>query len=114
MLQQCSSYNFIACRSIYRIIEFSDGYNGKIAHTQVLFSELLRMLLLFRISPAHIDVFDGMMVTLAMYTLNAMHPGMLLRATAGVSAYAMAQTSLTSFDRRTSPTVEAYQSRLQK
>ncbi|KAJ8489801.1 hypothetical protein ONZ51_g2712 [Trametes cubensis] len=93
----CVSTALIYIRSIYRIIEFSDGYNGKIAHTQVLF-----------------NVFDGMMVTLAMYTLNAMHPGMLLRATAGVSAYAMAQTSLTSFDRRTSPTVEAYQSRLQK
>ncbi|TFK93472.1 RTA1 like protein [Polyporus arcularius HHB13444] len=59
-------------RSIYRIIEFADGFNGTIAHTQVLF-----------------NVFDGMLVTLAMYTLNFMHPGQLLLATQQVQSYAL-------------------------
>ncbi|KAI0335224.1 RTA1-domain-containing protein [Cubamyces sp. BRFM 1775] len=93
----CVSTALIYIRSVYRIIEFSDGYNGAIAHTQVLF-----------------NVFDGMMVTLAMYTLNAMHPGMLLRATAGVSTYAMADRSLASFDRRTSHTMEVREPYRQK
>ena len=36
------------------------------------------------------DVFDGMLVTLAMYTLNFMHPGRLLRATEQMqSSYAL-------------------------
>ncbi|KAI9063109.1 RTA1-domain-containing protein [Trametes sanguinea] len=72
-------------RSIYRIIEFANGYNGSIAHTQILF-----------------DLFDGMLVTLAMFTLNVMHPGMLLQATAADAAYALTDRSQTSFDRRTS------------
>ncbi|KAH9898354.1 RTA1-domain-containing protein [Cubamyces lactineus] len=93
----CVSTALIYIRSVYRIIEFSNGYSGSISHTQVLF-----------------NVFDGMMVTLAMYTLNAMHPGLLLRATAGVSAYAMAERSQTSFDRRTSPTVEVLQHHIRK
>lgn len=54
------------------------------------------------------DVFDGMMVTLAMYTLNFMHPGMLLKATAADASYALADRSGVSFSRRTSPTVETY------
>ncbi|KAI0766864.1 RTA1-domain-containing protein [Trametes elegans] len=56
----CTALIYI--RSIYRLIEFADGFSGTIAHTQVLF-----------------NVFDGLMVTLAMLTLNAVHPGMLLR-----------------------------------
>ncbi|RPD82510.1 RTA1-domain-containing protein [Lentinus tigrinus ALCF2SS1-7] len=60
----------IYIRSIYRIIEFADGFDGSIAHTQVLF-----------------NVFDGMLVTLAMYTLNFMHPGMLLLATQQMQSY---------------------------
>ncbi|CDO71602.1 hypothetical protein BN946_scf184911.g72 [Trametes cinnabarina] len=81
----------IYIRSVYRIIEFIDGFNGTIAHTQVLF-----------------DVFDGMLVTLAMYTLNAMHPGILLSATVAEGAYALTDRSRTSLDRRMSPTVQAY------
>ncbi|KAI0724596.1 RTA1-domain-containing protein [Cerioporus squamosus] len=63
----------IYIRSVYRIIEFADGFNGKIAHTQVLF-----------------NVFDGMLVTLSMYTLNFMHPGQLLVATQQMQSYALA------------------------
>ncbi|KAI0048955.1 RTA1-domain-containing protein [Auriscalpium vulgare] len=52
---------FILIRSIYRTIELADGWNGKVNSTQVYF-----------------NVFDGAMVTLAMYTLNVCHPGYLL------------------------------------
>ncbi|KAH9944345.1 RTA1 like protein [Epithele typhae] len=53
---------FIYVRSIYRIIEFAGGFNGKIAHTEWLFI-----------------VFDGVMITLGMFTLNVFHPGRLLK-----------------------------------
>ncbi|KAI0048958.1 RTA1-domain-containing protein [Auriscalpium vulgare] len=52
---------FLVIRSVYRTIELADGWNGKVISTQVLF-----------------NVFDGAMVTLAMYTLNICHPGYLL------------------------------------
>lgn len=48
-------------RSIYRTIELSDGWNGRIISTQVYF-----------------NVLDGAMVVLATYTLNILHPGYLL------------------------------------
>ncbi|PPQ84907.1 hypothetical protein CVT25_004575 [Psilocybe cyanescens] len=48
-------------RSIYRIIELSDGWNGRIIQTEVYF-----------------NVLDGAMITLAIYTLNIFHPGRLL------------------------------------
>ncbi|KAI9451626.1 RTA1-like protein [Lactarius psammicola] len=53
---------FIVIRTIYRVIEFVDGWNGKINSTQWYFI-----------------VFDGIMITLAMLTLNAFHPGVFLR-----------------------------------
>jgi len=49
-------------RAVYRTIELSDGWNGRIISTQVYF-----------------NVLDGAMVTLAIYTLNFAHPGVLLR-----------------------------------
>ncbi|KAI0056244.1 RTA1-domain-containing protein [Artomyces pyxidatus] len=52
----------IFIRSIYRTIELSDGWDGKIMSTQVLF-----------------NVLDGAMICLAMFTLNACHPGFLLK-----------------------------------
>ncbi|KAH9949746.1 RTA1-domain-containing protein [Amylocystis lapponica] len=52
---------FIYIRSIYRTIELSDGWTGKIPRTQVWF-----------------DVFDGAMILLAMFTMNFLHPGRLL------------------------------------
>ncbi|KAF8317970.1 hypothetical protein DL93DRAFT_487538 [Clavulina sp. PMI_390] len=48
-------------RSIYRTIELSNGWNGRIIQTQVYF-----------------NVLDGAMVVLSMYTLNFFHPGFLL------------------------------------
>ncbi|KAI0361569.1 RTA1-domain-containing protein [Trametes cingulata] len=88
----CLATGFIYIRSVYRIIEFINGFDGPIAHNQTLF-----------------ELFDGMLVTLAMYTLNFMHPGQLLKATAEPEVpYALADRSQVSFSRRTSPTVEVY------
>jgi len=52
----------IFIRSVYRTIELSDGWSGRIIHTQRYF-----------------NVLDGAMILLAMYTLNIFHPGTLLR-----------------------------------
>ncbi|KAF9027742.1 RTA1 like protein [Hymenopellis radicata] len=52
---------FLYIRAIYRTIELSDGWNGKIISTQVYF-----------------NVFDGAMIVLAIYTLNLFYPGFLL------------------------------------
>ncbi|KAN0109791.1 RTA1-like protein [Russula decolorans] len=53
---------FIVIRTIYRVIEFVSGWNGKVISTQWVF-----------------NVFDGTMIVLAMYTLNLFHPGIYLR-----------------------------------
>jgi len=53
---------FLLTRSIYRTVELSDGWNGVIISTQWLF-----------------DSFDGAMIVLATFTLNILHPGVLLR-----------------------------------
>ncbi|KAJ7120225.1 RTA1-like protein [Mycena epipterygia] len=49
-------------RSVYRIIELSGGWNGRVIHTEVYF-----------------NVLDGGMVVLAIFTLNFAHPGLLLQ-----------------------------------
>ncbi|KAI0050303.1 RTA1-domain-containing protein, partial [Auriscalpium vulgare] len=51
----------ILIRSVYRTIELADGWNGKVISTQVLF-----------------NVLDGAMISLAMLTLNIVHPGIFL------------------------------------
>ncbi|KAF8991637.1 RTA1 like protein-domain-containing protein [Cyathus striatus] len=48
-------------RAVYRTIELSDGWHGRIISTQIYF-----------------NVLDGAMVILAMYTVNILHPGFLL------------------------------------
>ncbi|KAF7325255.1 RTA1-like protein [Mycena venus] len=48
-------------RSIYRMAELADGWTGRIITTEVYF-----------------NVFDAGMVTLAIFTMNIAHPGMLL------------------------------------
>ncbi|KAF8895226.1 RTA1-like protein [Infundibulicybe gibba] len=48
-------------RSVYRTIELSDGWDGRIISTQLYF-----------------NVLDGAMIVLAIYTLNLAHPGFLL------------------------------------
>ncbi|KAJ7155123.1 RTA1-like protein [Mycena filopes] len=49
-------------RSVYRLIELSGGWDGRIIHTEVYF-----------------NVLDGGMVVLAIFTMNFAHPGLLLR-----------------------------------
>ncbi|GBE84478.1 RTA1-domain-containing protein [Sparassis latifolia] len=61
LLGLAASSVFIYIRSIYRTIELANGWTGVIIHTQALF-----------------NVFDGAMITLAMYTINVLHPGRLL------------------------------------
>ncbi|KAK0201184.1 RTA1 like protein-domain-containing protein [Desarmillaria ectypa] len=51
-------------RAIYRTIELSDGWDGRIITTEVYFKS--------------IDVLDGAMVVLAIYAINFAHPGWLL------------------------------------
>jgi len=53
---------FLLTRSIYRTVELSGGWDGVIISTEWLF-----------------DSFDGAMIVLATFTLNILHPGMLLR-----------------------------------
>lgn len=48
-------------RAVYRTIELTDGWNGRIIATQLYF-----------------NVLDGGMVTLAIFTLNIFHPGYLI------------------------------------
>lgn len=50
-------------RAVYRTAELSEGWDGRIISTQVYF-----------------NVLDGGMVTLAIFTLNMLHPGLLLRS----------------------------------
>ncbi|KAH8827428.1 RTA1 like protein-domain-containing protein [Flagelloscypha sp. PMI_526] len=52
---------FLFIRAIYRLIELSDGWNGSIITTEKWF-----------------NIFDATMVTLAIWTLNFAHPGLLL------------------------------------
>ncbi|EPQ52032.1 RTA1-domain-containing protein [Gloeophyllum trabeum ATCC 11539] len=59
----CFSTLCLFIRSIYRTVELSDGWNGRVIGTQVYF-----------------NVLDGTMVFLAMFTLNVFHPGFLLEA----------------------------------
>ncbi|TFK66390.1 RTA1-domain-containing protein [Pluteus cervinus] len=49
-------------RAVYRTIELSDGFTGKIIRTQIWF-----------------NIFDGGMVVFAMYTMNFLHPYWFLR-----------------------------------
>lgn len=51
----------IYVRSVYRTIELTDGWNGRIITTEIYFNAM-----------------DGAMILLAMYCLNIFHPGMLL------------------------------------
>ncbi|KAL7284369.1 hypothetical protein ACG7TL_001659 [Trametes sanguinea] len=52
---------FLLIRSIYRTVELSNGWTGRIITTQVYF-----------------NVLDGAMIFLAMFTLNVFHPGILM------------------------------------
>jgi len=66
-------------RAVYRTIELSDGWNGRIISTQLYF-----------------DVLDGAMVTLAMFTLNFVHPGLLLQLERAPAALESGEKALDS------------------
>ncbi|KAI6131073.1 RTA1 like protein-domain-containing protein [Pisolithus croceorrhizus] len=51
-------------RATYRTVELSNGWSGPIISTQ-----------------AYINVFDGLMMTIALYTMNLIHPGFFLAET---------------------------------
>lgn len=72
---------FIYIRSIYRTIELLDGWSGPIIQNETLFSKYTTHLRLtdtnVLICP-HLDVLDGMMIFLALFTLSVFHPGRLL------------------------------------
>lgn len=72
------------CRAVYRTIELADGFNGKIIETEIWFSASLPVPfyphLLLTHAMFYADVFDGLMVVFAMYTMNALHPVRLWRA----------------------------------
>ncbi|KAI6127291.1 RTA1 like protein-domain-containing protein, partial [Pisolithus sp. B1] len=55
-------------RAVYRSIELSNGWSGPIISTQ-----------------AYFNVFDGLMMTIAVYTMNLIHPGFFLSETRRVS-----------------------------
>lgn len=67
----------IVDRAVYRTIELSNGWSGKIIQTQVYFSKYY-----VYYSPSSnnliVDVLDGTMIVLAMYTMNIAHPGFML------------------------------------
>jgi len=69
-------------RAIYRTIELSEGWNGRIISNELYFSTSHIFLVCFHCSQLLmdnvIDVLDGAMVTIAMYTINIGHPGLLL------------------------------------
>ena len=69
----------LAFRAIYRTIELSQGWNGRIISNQLYFSKLLlRFIVAWLLMDNLIDILDGAMVPIAMYTINLGHPGMLL------------------------------------
>ncbi|EJD50204.1 RTA1-domain-containing protein [Auricularia subglabra TFB-10046 SS5] len=57
----CISTIFLVIRTIYRTIELQEGWGGRIIGDQTLFNWL-----------------DGMPITVAMFTLNFFHPGLLV------------------------------------
>ncbi|KAH9945094.1 RTA1-domain-containing protein [Epithele typhae] len=66
----CLMTILLLIRAVYRTIELADGWDGKVIQTEIYF-----------------DIFDGAMITLAMYTLSLAHPGRLLRDAARLRAW---------------------------
>jgi hypothetical protein len=77
---------FDLSRSIYRVIELSDGWTGRIIQTQVYFSEFIYSTYdAPHRSDSCSDVLDATMLVLAMFCLNLLHPGVLLKETGALS-----------------------------
>ncbi|KAJ3558822.1 hypothetical protein NM688_g700 [Phlebia brevispora] len=66
-------------RSVYRTIELSNGWDGRIISTQVYF-----------------NVLDGAMIVLATFTLNFFHPGFLLGHSSAWNRKARVETTRSS------------------
>ncbi|KAJ3819839.1 RTA1 like protein [Lentinula raphanica] len=60
----------IFIRAIYRTIELTDGWSGRIISTQLYF-----------------NVLDGGMIVAAIYTMNIAHPGLLLDASVSLGEF---------------------------
>lgn len=74
----------MVCRTIYRVLEFIEGWNGEIMTTEWPFStwsfiNVARLESHSIITDNVADVFDGAMIVCAMYTLNIFHPGFFLQ-----------------------------------
>ena len=65
------------------MVEFVSGWNGKVISTQWVFSAWSLFTFLFTnlivIIGDYADVFDAVMIVLAMFILNLVHPGTYLR-----------------------------------
>jgi len=81
---------FIVIRTIYRVVEFVNGWNGKVISTQWLF-----------------NVFDGTMIALAMLTLNLFHPGIYLRGSDDLSPISSEGVVLEDRTKTSTPSVKA-------
>ena len=84
LLLVAGSTTLLFIRAIYRTIELSDGWGGKIITTEVWFSECSSTKRYERGLIDHADVFDAAMVVVAMYCLNVLHPGWTLREPASI------------------------------
>ena len=83
-------------RAICGTIELSEGWNGRITSNELYFSTSHIFLIYFHCSQLLrdnlVDVLDGAMVMIAMYTINIGHSGLLFgsfwnkRLDAGVTA----------------------------
>ena len=65
-------------RSIYRTAELADGWDGVIINTEWPFGEFTSCQTSGHSLTQATDIFDGAMITLAMITLNVIHPGWFL------------------------------------
>jgi hypothetical protein len=70
----------VLLRSMYRMMELSQGWTGPVISTQWLFG-LFAFPSMLRYGDAdnQAGAFDGGMIVLAMFTLSLFHPGVLLR-----------------------------------
>ncbi|KAF8144342.1 RTA1 like protein-domain-containing protein [Mycena galopus ATCC 62051] len=67
----------LTARSVYRLIELSGGWDGVVIRTEIYF-----------------DILDGGMVTLAIFTLNFVHPGVFLQPSAAGDHVAIKLSSM--------------------
>jgi len=78
------SRTLMVCRTIYRVLEFVEGWTGEIMITEWPFStwsfiNVARLESYSTITDNVADVFDGAMIVCAMFTLNFFHPGFFLQ-----------------------------------